>query len=54
MGESLWRWIVHEFNTLLDAAFQPGLASLEKLLLLIIYVWEDICGLLRSRGLKHS
>lgn len=43
-----------EFDALLDAAFQPGFASLEKLLLLIIYVWKDIGGLLRSRGLKHS
>lgn len=54
MGESLWRWVVHEFNTLLDATFQPGFASIEKLLLLIIDVWEDIGRLLRSRGLKHN
>ena len=54
VGESLWRWVVHEFNTLLDATFQPGFASLEKLLLLIIDFWEDIGCLLRSRGLKHN
>lgn len=54
MGESLWRWAVHEFDPLLDAAFQPSLASLEKLLLLIIYVREDIRGLFRSRGLTRS
>ena len=53
MGESLWRWIVHEFDTLLNAAFQPGFASLEKLLFLIIHVWENIGGLFSSRGLKH-
>lgn len=53
MGESLWRWVVHEFNTLFDAAFQSSFASLEKLFLLIVYVWEDVGGLLRSRGLKH-
>lgn len=54
MGESLWRWVLHEFDALLDAAFQPGFASLQKLLLLIVHVWEDIGGLLRSRGLKHT
>lgn len=54
MGESLWRWVVHEFDTFLDAALQPGFASLEKILLVIIYLWEDIVGLLRSRGLKHN
>lgn len=54
MGESLWRRAVHEFDPLLDAAFQPSLASLEKLLLRIIYVREDIRGLFRSRGLKRS
>ena len=45
---------MHEFDALLDAAFQSGLASFEKLLLLIICVWQDICRLLRSRGLKLS
>ena len=54
MGESLWRWIMDEFDALLDAAFQPGLASFEKLLLLIIYVRQDICRFLRSRGLNES
>ena len=54
MGESLWRWVVHEFDALLDAAFQSGFASLEKLLLLIIYFWEDVGGLLRSRGLEYN
>ena len=54
MGESLWRWAVHELDTLLDAAFQTSSASLEKLLLLIIYIREDIRGLFRSRGLKQS
>ena len=52
MGESLWRWIVHEFDTLLNAAFQPSLASFEKLLLLIVCVRQDVCRLLRSRGLN--
>lgn len=54
LGESLWRWVVHKFDTLLDAAFQPSFARLEKLLLRIIHVWKDIDGLLRSRGLKRS
>ena len=52
MGESLWRWVVHKFDTLLDAAFQLFFASLDKLLLLVIYVREDIDGLLHSRRLK--
>ena len=43
---------MHKFDTLLDAAFQLFLASLEKLLLLVIYVRKDVDGLLRSRGLK--
>lgn len=54
MGESLWRRIMHEFDTLLDTAFQPGLASFEKLLLLIICVRQDIDRLLRSRRLNLS
>lgn len=54
LGKSLWRWVVHEFDTLLDAAFQAGFARLEKLLFLIIHVWKDVDGLLRSRGLKRN
>ena len=54
VGESLWWWVVHEFDAFLDAAFQSGLASLEKLLFLIVHIREDIIGLLRSIGLKHS
>ena len=54
VGESLWWWIVHEVDTFFDAAFQSGLASLEKFLFLIVYIREDIGGLLCSRRLKHS
>ena len=43
---------MHEFDTLLNAAFQPGLASFEELLLLIVCVRQDICRFLRSRGLN--
>ena len=35
VGESLWWWVVREFDTFVDAAFQSGLAGLEKLLFLI-------------------
>ena len=45
---------MREFDTLLDVAFQTGLASFEKLLLLIICVRQDIYRLLRSGRLDLS
>lgn len=54
MGESLWRLVVHEIDTLLNAAFQSGFACLEKLLLLLIDFGEYVGGLLCPRRLKHN
>ena len=54
MGESLCWWTMRELDTLLDTAFQAGSANLEKLLLLITHVREDIDSLLRPRELERS
>ena len=45
-GSSLLRWVVNEFDSFFDAAFQADLARLEKFLLIRVDVAEDVIGLL--------
>lgn len=50
-GGLLRRRIVHEFDALLDVAFQPLLAGFEELLLVRTDFAKDIGRLLRTSGL---
>lgn len=46
LGESLCGWVVHEFDTLLDVAFEASLACVEKLLLIVVELRKDVGSLL--------
>ncbi len=50
-GDSLWWWVDHKLDPLLNVALQACLASFQKFLLTFIYLAEDIVGFLYAGGL---
>ena len=50
-GNSLWWWVEHKLDTLLNVALQAVLAGFEELFLVIVYLTENVVGSLNARGL---
>ena len=52
-GESLWWWVMHEVNALLNVALQARLACFEQFLLFSAHFGKDVGGLFGSGRLGH-
>ena len=51
-GDSLWWWVEHKLDSLLNIALQACLASFQEFLLVFVYLAEDVVSFLCARRLS--